>query len=247
MSVLRLHLLSVVVAMPLAAHAQTFHELESVTTMAPAAEFLKIAMTAQEICNVARRQKNLPPQAPPATPTPYVHERLWTVGNGRDFVLRRRSFTLGPVEGGDLDCRWAYTWSEQTVIQRGGTTTRIFRTSDGVREIERNAFSAPWSLDPVDSHPLRANAMGLALRCATPESLRQAGILRPMVGMSEICIPEAPLFRDEDGFNLVVQSTANASIFGGKGGEFRALQRVTRYGTYNATDRTWNPQTYLSD
>lgn len=247
MSVLRLHILIVALSMPMAVGAQTFYELESVTTMEPAAEFLKIALTAQELCNASRKLKNLQPQSPPATPLPYVHERVWTVGNGRDFVLRRRSFSIAPVEGGDLDCRWAYTWSEQTVIQRGGATTRVFRTSDGVREVERNAFSAPWSLDPVGSHPVRANAMGLSLRCATPDALRRAGILRPMVGMSEICIPEAPVFRDEDGFNLVVQSTANASIFGGKGGEFRALQRVARYGTYNATDRTWNPQTYLSD
>jgi hypothetical protein len=45
----------------------------------------------------------------------------------------------------------------------------------------------------------------------------------------------------------VLQSTTEASMFGGRGGEFRALQRVRRYGVYNATDRTWNPQTSLRD
>jgi hypothetical protein len=65
--------------------------------------------------------------------------------------------------------------------------------------------------------------------------------------MSEICIPEAPVFRDEHGFNLVVQSTADTSLFGGRGGEFRSLQRVRRYGTCSATERSWNPQTYWRD
>jgi hypothetical protein len=229
-------------------HGHTFYELESVTTMEPAAEYLKLAMTAQEICNVGRGLQGLPRQLPPTTPTPYVHERIWTVSNGRDFVLRRRSFGTGPdLRAPESDCRWTYGWSEQIVIQRGGNTTRIERSSTGPTQIERNAFTSPWSLDPVDSHPLRANAMGLALRCATPQALGSTGILRPMIGMSEICIPEPPVFRDEYGFNLVVQSTAEASLFGGRAGSFRAVQRVTKYGVFNATDRTWNPQTYVSD
>lgn len=248
MNVLRRGLIGVAVAAPLAVHGQTFYELETVTTMEPAAEYLKLALTAHEICNIGREQRNLPRQPPPVTPTPYVHERIWTVSNGRDFVLRRRSFNLAPAESAsEADCRWQYGWQERIVIQRGGATTQIFRSSDGPPEIERNAFSAPWAVEPLDSHPLRANAMGLPLRCATPASVGNVAILRPMIGMSEICIPEARLFRDEDGFALVVQSTANASLFGGRGGEFRALQRVRRHGVYNATDRTWNPQSYLSD
>ncbi len=248
MNLLRHCLLVIAVAAPCAAQGQTYYELESVTTMEPGAEYLKLALAAHEICNIGRELKNLPRQLPPATPTPYVHERIWTASNGRDFVFRRRSFDLSPVESeAELDCRWQYVWREQIVIQRGGATTRIFRNSDGAQEIERNAFTAPRSEDPVDSYPLRASAMGSALRCATPAAVSNIRILRPMIGMSEICIAEARLFRDEDGFNLMVQSTAEASLFGGRGGEFRAQQRVRRYGVYNATDRTWNPKTYLSD
>lgn len=250
MNVIRQGCAAIAVALTAAqgsAQAQTFYELESVTTIEPAAEYLKLALTTQTICNAARQQKGLPPQAPPTVPTPYVHERLWTVANGRDFVLRRRTYALAPMTRDEMDCRWSITWSEQTAIERGGRTTNVLRTSDGVAEIERNAFTSPWSLAPVESHPRRTRVLGLDLRCATPEDLRQTDVLRPMAGVSEICIPEPPVFRDEYGGNLVVQSTTDASLFGGRGGAFRALQRVTRHGVYNVTDRTWNPQTYLSD
>jgi hypothetical protein len=248
MTVLRLALLGASLALPSAASGQTFYEVETVTIMEPKAEYLKLTLTAHEFCNVSRTFKSLPRQPAPATPTPYVHETVWTASNGRDFVLRRRTYGFSPVDpAADLDCRWQRAWSEQTVIQRGGATTTVFRSSDGTSQIERDAFTAPWSLDPVDGYPLRTQAMGLALRCATPQALGSVRVLRPMVGVSELCVAQAPLFRDEDGFNLVLQSTTEASMFGGRGGEFRALQRVRRYGVYNATDRTWNPQTYLRD
>jgi hypothetical protein len=247
-NVLRLSLLGAVLALPVAASGQTFYEVESVTIMEPKAEYLRLALAVHELCNISRTLKNLPPQPPPVTPTPYVHERVWTASNGRDFVLRRRNFELAPVDAAaDLDCRWEVTWREQTLIQRGGATIRVTRSSDGASEIERNAFAAPWSLDAIENYPLRTSAMRLSLRCADTSALDNIRVLRPMAGMSELCIAEAPLFRNEDGFSLVVHSTTEASMFGGRGGEFRALQRVRRFGVYNATDRTWNPQTYLSD
>lgn len=245
----RTTLLATLLGLPLICFGQGFRELEVVTVMDPTSQFMKIALTGQEFCNLSRDLKGLARHAPPSVPQPYVSERTWTVSNGKDFVLRQRPYALQPVDIGDeLNCHWENNWTERIMIQRGGRTTEISRSNAGEAEIQRDAYTMPWRLDKLDAYPIRKQVLDLALRCATPEALARANILMPMIGMTEICLTQQPaVFRDFDGKSLVVQSTADASLFGGKGGEFKAVQRVRVSRAASVTDRTWNPATYLTD
>jgi len=58
-----LAVLSLAVSLP--SPGQTAYELEVETTIAPVSEFVKLPLLAQELCNAARHQQNLPPHAAP--------------------------------------------------------------------------------------------------------------------------------------------------------------------------------------
>lgn len=233
------------------AHAQggVFYEVEIVKHASPVSEYAKIAQMSHDFCNISRKQVNLPPKPFPTLPNPFVLERLWTLSNGTDYVLRKREPRLEPGGNDPEDCDVRLKWSETIVIMRGGKTTEITRASDGFNEVNREAFTSPWSLERnFDAYPQTVQvAGGLVLRCAQPG--RDAPTVSlPILNATRLCIAQRPaVFRDAFGQSLLMEYDGNGEMFGGRGGKYQVTARVQRFGTRMPTAATWDPNTYLRD
>jgi hypothetical protein len=223
-----------------------FHEVELETTLQPAGEYLKIARLGHEICNTARTSQGLAPTLFPSVPDPYVFEQVWTVSNGQDYVIRERRFMVEPVD--EEACRWENVWRDHIAIYRSGKLIDISSSSLSAAEVDANAFVSPWRLDNPRDYPLQVDVFGMKLRCATPESLRAANILRPMIGMNEMCIAEHPaVFRNFHGESLMLQARLDGEFFGGRGGKFTGQTRVLKAGSAAVSEATWDPETYIEN
>lgn len=236
-------------ARPAVAQDGLYYELEIVTQAAPASEYAKLAELGHDLCNQTRKLANLPPKAFPSIPNPFVLERLWTLSNGKDYVLRKREFRLEPAGHDPEDCGMQLAWSETTVITRGGKTTHVTVASNGFNEVAPDQFTSPWNLERnLGTYPdAQGLAGGLQIRCARPG--RDApDIQLPLLRATRLCIASRPaVFRDQFGESLLVEYDGNAEFFEGRGGQYQVTSRVQRFGTRIPNEATWNPATYLRD
>ena len=231
------------------AQAGRFHQVEVISTAQPVADYARIAQTGHELCNIALQAQGRAAAPFPTLPEPLVIERLWTLSDGRDFVLRKleRGIEIGDLENG---CATRLSWSERTVIHRQGRTVAVYRDSSGHSDIDRQYGVGPW--DPPNTGALAAfervvEAGGLRLRCA--DAARTGGqALAPLARASETCTAMPPVrFRDEFGHDLVLQSQAQFEFFEGRGGRYTVTQRPQGFRAVQPDASVWMPETYLRD
>jgi hypothetical protein len=234
---------------PAAAQAGRFHQVETLSTVSSTAEYARLARLAHDTCNAVLRAQGRAPAPFPSLPEPLVIERVWTLSDGRDFVLRKLERSIEPGES-EEGCNTRLGWTERTVIHRNGRTVAVFRDSAGQREIDRQYSVGPW--DPPNTAPLAAyervvEVQGLRLRCGDPN---RAGLGQPIPNaqVSETCTTVPPLrFRDEFGHDLVLQSQASFQFFGGRGGRYTVTQRPQGFRLVQPDPSAWQPETYLRD
>src|SRR5690606_9797207 len=69
----------------------TFHQVEVISSAEPVAEYARMAETGHKLCNISMTAMGGGAEVPfPTLPSPLVVERIWTISDGRDFVMRKR-------------------------------------------------------------------------------------------------------------------------------------------------------------
>ena len=227
-----------------------FYQLEVISSAEPAADYARMAETTHKLCNISMTTMSGGAEVPfPPLPSPLVVERIWTISDGRDFVIRKRQtdIKVGEPEQG---CATGLVWNEHTVIHRQGRTVAVFRDSTGYSDIQRDYSVGPWDAPhtaPLTSTERIVEQDGLRLRCNDATSTG-GQLLAPMGAALETCTVMPPIrFRDEFGHDLVVQSQVNVELFDGRGGSYRVIQRPQGFRAVQPDASVWDPQTYLRD
>jgi len=237
-------------AVPAWSDPGTFHQVEVISSAEPVAEYARMAETGHKLCNISLTAMGGGAEVPfPALPSPLVVERIWTISDGRDFVIRKRQTDI-EVGQPDEGCATRLVWNEHTVIHRQGQTVAVFRDSTGHSDIQREYTVGPW--DPPYTAPLGTSERiveqdGMRLRCNDAASTG-GNLLAPLGAATETCTFMPPVrFRDEFGHDLVVQSQVNVELFDGRGGSYRVVQRPQGFSVSQPASSVWDPQTYLRD